>query len=70
MLRYRLLAGFIMAFAFDLAFRADGSRPLLEHYAFAAVIIAAFAGAIMEKHPAPKVPNVKSFRLLKGADKW
>ena len=70
MLRYRLLMGFLLAATLSLAFKVDIGRPILEHYGLGAVFLAYAAGVVAQKFPAPRQPDAKSFRLLKGADKW
>jgi len=71
MLRYRLLYGLLLGTAMTMAFNADHGKPIYEHYGVIAVLLAYYAGIVIEKYPAPPPdPNVKSFRLHKGHEKW
>ncbi len=70
MWRNRILFGILIGVAMGLTVDVRHQVPIWENRAFYAVIFAYFAGVVAQKYPAPKLSNAKSFRLLKGADKW
>ena len=59
-----------MAAALSLVWNYGPKVPFWENRAVYTVILAALAGVVAQKYPAPKWPEAKSFRLLKGVDKW